>query len=160
MEIIIPGIVENLSVARPKLKATAAHPHTDNAKPHNSRLSLQKIEEYGFIRVPQTLSSPDLAPCDFFLFGYLKLQLEGKIFFDENSLKTELERILREIPIRLLCSAWKTGFTDSINVLNRLGTTYHKKYKRNSFYLILMKIASSARTSGRLYILSKRPARW
>jgi hypothetical protein len=45
-----------------------------------------------------------LAPCDFFLFGYLKSQLEGKIFFDENSLKTEMERILREIPITLLCS--------------------------------------------------------
>jgi hypothetical protein len=106
-EIILPGIVENLSVARLKLKATAAHAHTDNAKPQNSQLSLQKIEEYGFVRVPQPLNSPDLAPCDFFLFGYLKLQLEGKIFFDENSLKTEVERILREIPITLLCSVMK-----------------------------------------------------
>jgi hypothetical protein len=57
--------------------------------------------------VPQPLNSPDLAPCDFFLFGYLKLQLEGKIFFDENGLKTEVERILREIPITLLCSVVK-----------------------------------------------------
>jgi hypothetical protein len=107
MEIILPSIVENLSVARPKLKATAAHPHTDNAKPHNFRLSLQKIEEHGFIRVPQPLNSPDLAPCDFFLFGYLKSQLEGKRFFDQNSLKMEVERILREIPRTLLCSVMK-----------------------------------------------------
>jgi hypothetical protein len=69
-EIILPSIIENLSVARPKLKATAAHLHIDNAKPHNSRLSLQKIEEYGFIRVPQPSYLPDPAPCDFFLFGY------------------------------------------------------------------------------------------
>jgi histone-lysine N-methyltransferase SETMAR len=103
-EIILPSIVENLSIARPKLKTTAAHLHIDNAKPHNSWLSLQKIEEYGFIRMPQPPYPPDLAPCDFFLFGYLKSQLEGKIFFDENSLKTEVERILREIPITLLCS--------------------------------------------------------
>jgi hypothetical protein len=48
--------------------------------------------------------SPDLAPCDFFLFGYLKSQLEAKTFFDENSLKTEVERILREISITLLYS--------------------------------------------------------
>jgi hypothetical protein len=54
--------------------------------------------------VPQPPYSPDLAPCDFFLFGYLKSQLEGKTFFDDNSLKTEVERILREIPITLLCS--------------------------------------------------------
>jgi hypothetical protein len=45
MEIILPSILENLSVARPKLKATAAHLHIDDAKPHNSRLSLQKIKE-------------------------------------------------------------------------------------------------------------------
>jgi hypothetical protein len=103
-EIILPSVVKNLSVARSKLKATAAHLHLDNAKPHNSQLSLQKIEEYGFIRVPQPPDSPDLAPCDFFFFGYLKLQLEGKTFFDENSLKTEVERILREIPVAMLCS--------------------------------------------------------
>jgi histone-lysine N-methyltransferase SETMAR len=71
-EIILPSIVENLSVARPKLKATAAYPHIDNAKPHNSQLPLQKIEEYGCIRVPQLPYSPNLAPCNFFLFGYLK----------------------------------------------------------------------------------------
>jgi histone-lysine N-methyltransferase SETMAR len=65
-EIILPSIVENLSVARPKLKATAPHLHIENAKPHNSRSSLQKIEEYGFIHVPQSPYSPDLAPCDFF----------------------------------------------------------------------------------------------
>jgi hypothetical protein len=39
-EIILPSIVENLSVARPKLKTTASHLHIDDAKPHNSRLSL------------------------------------------------------------------------------------------------------------------------
>jgi histone-lysine N-methyltransferase SETMAR len=108
-EIILPSILENLSVARPKLKTTAANLHINNAKPHNSRLSLQKIEEYGFVRVPQPPYSPDLAPCDFFLFGYLKLQMEGKTFMNENSLKTEVERILREIPISLLYSvmqAW------------------------------------------------------
>jgi histone-lysine N-methyltransferase SETMAR len=103
-EIILPSIVDNLSVARPKLKAPAAHLHINIAIPHNSRLSLQKIEEYGLIRVPQPPYSPDLAPCDFFLLGHLKSQLEGKIFFDENSLKTELERILRDIPITPLCS--------------------------------------------------------
>jgi hypothetical protein len=62
-EIILASIVENLSVARPKLKATAAYLHLDNTKPHNSRLSIQKIEECGFIRVPQPPYSPDLAPC-------------------------------------------------------------------------------------------------
>jgi hypothetical protein len=65
-EIILPSIVENLLVARPKLKATAAHLHRDNAKPHAYRLSLQKIGEYEFTGVPQMPYSPNLASCDFF----------------------------------------------------------------------------------------------
>jgi hypothetical protein len=114
-EIILPSIVENRSVSRPKLKATAANLHINNAKPHNSRLSLQKIEEYGFIRVPQPPHSPSLAPCGFLSFGYLKSQLEGKTFFDENSLKPEVEQLLREIPITLLCS----GMEDWVHRLNQ-----------------------------------------
>jgi hypothetical protein len=85
----LPSFVARLSVCRPKLKATAAHLHLDSAKPHNSRLSIEKMEEYGFICVPQPFYSPDLAPCDFFLFGYLKFQLEGKTFFDEDTVKEE-----------------------------------------------------------------------
>jgi hypothetical protein len=150
-EIILPSIIENLSVARPKLKATAARLHIDNAKPHNSRLSLQKIEEYGFIRVRHPPHLPDLAPCDFFLFDSLKSQLEGKTFFDENSLKTEVERILKEIPITLLYSVMENWVHLLNHVYNRLGTMYHKEYKRNSFCLILMKIVSSTRTSGHPY---------
>jgi hypothetical protein len=120
-EITLPSIVENLSVACPRLKTTAAHLYIENAKPHNSRLSLQKIDEYGFIRVPQPPYSPDLEPCDFFLFGYLKSQLEDKIFFDENSLKTEVERILRSTPITVRCSAMEDWVHRSNQYIESVG---------------------------------------
>jgi histone-lysine N-methyltransferase SETMAR len=103
-ETILPSLVAGLSVYRPKLKAAGAHLHIDNAKPHNSQLSIQKIKEYGFIRVPQPPYSPDLSPCDFFLFGYLKSQLEGMTFFDEDSVKKVVTRILTEIPANILHS--------------------------------------------------------
>jgi hypothetical protein len=45
-----------------------------------------------------------LAPCDFFLFGYLKFQLEGKNFFNEGSVKEEVRRIVMEIRVNLLHS--------------------------------------------------------
>jgi hypothetical protein len=51
--------------------------HIDNAKRHNSALSLHKSEELGFTRLPQPTYSPDFALCDFFLFGYLKKELQG-----------------------------------------------------------------------------------
>jgi histone-lysine N-methyltransferase SETMAR len=77
-ETVLPSIEKKLALCRPKLRITTAHLHVDNAKPHTSRMSIEKIEELGFITVPQPLYSPDLAPCDFFLFGYLKQYLERK----------------------------------------------------------------------------------
>jgi hypothetical protein len=47
-------------------------------------MSIEKIEELGFTLAPQPPCSPDLAPDDFFLFGYLKQHLEGKYFTREH----------------------------------------------------------------------------
>jgi hypothetical protein len=47
-------------------------------------MSIERIEELGFVLVPQPPYSPDPAPCDFFLFGYLRQLLEGKHFTREN----------------------------------------------------------------------------
>jgi hypothetical protein len=41
-------------------------------------MSIGKIQRLGLILMPQPACSPELAPCDFFLFGYLKHHLEGK----------------------------------------------------------------------------------
>jgi hypothetical protein len=43
-ETILPSLVARLSVHHPKLKATAAHLHSDNAKPHNARLCIENME--------------------------------------------------------------------------------------------------------------------
>jgi histone-lysine N-methyltransferase SETMAR len=77
-EMVLPSIEKKLAECPPKLRTTAAHLHVDNAKPHISKIFIEKIEELGFILVPQPPYFPDLAPCDLFLFGYLKHHLEGK----------------------------------------------------------------------------------
>jgi hypothetical protein len=97
IETILPSLVPSLSLRDPKLKVTTAHLHRDNTKPQNSRLSIRETEEYGFIRMPQP---PDSAACHFFLFGYLKSQLEGKTLFDENDVKKELEELGRHFELR------------------------------------------------------------
>jgi hypothetical protein len=50
----------------------------------------------------QSPDSPDLAACHFFLFGYLKSQLEGKTLFDENDVKEELDELGRHFELRRL----------------------------------------------------------
>jgi hypothetical protein len=99
-ETVLPSIENKLAEYRPKLQTTAAHLHVDNAKPHISKMSIQKIEELGFILVPQPLYSPDLAPCDFFLFGYLKQHLEGKHFTREGHVITAVREAFEKIPLQ------------------------------------------------------------
>jgi hypothetical protein len=78
------NIVQFLSVFRPKMQAQDYWMHIDNVKSHNSALSFQKTEELLFTRLAQPPYSHDLAPCDFFLFGYLKKEVHGKNFRSQN----------------------------------------------------------------------------
>jgi histone-lysine N-methyltransferase SETMAR len=78
-ETVLPSIEKKLAERRPKLCTTAAYLHVDNAKPHAPKISIEKIKEPGFILVPQPPYSPELAPCDFLLFGYLKQRWKESI---------------------------------------------------------------------------------
>jgi hypothetical protein len=84
-ETVLPSIEKFLSVARPRMRAKDVHLHIDNAKPHNSEISLSKTDEMRFIRVSQQLYSADLVSCDFLLFRYPKEQLEGRNVSYENN---------------------------------------------------------------------------
>jgi histone-lysine N-methyltransferase SETMAR len=99
-ETVLPTIEKKLAECRPKLRTTAAHPHVDNAKPHTSKMSIEKIEEMGFVLVPQPLCFPDLAPCDVFLLGYLKQDLEGKYFTSENQVIAAVRDVFDKTPLQ------------------------------------------------------------
>jgi hypothetical protein len=57
-EAVLPSIEKKLAECRPKSQTTAAHPHVDNTKPHTSKMSIEKIEELGFILAPHHLALP------------------------------------------------------------------------------------------------------
>jgi len=44
--------------------------------------------------IPHPLYSPDLAPCDFFLFAKMKLKLKGHRFDANEEIQAKLERVL------------------------------------------------------------------
>jgi hypothetical protein len=78
-ETVLPSIEDSLLVAAPRMRAKGNPVHIDNAKPHDSEISFSKTDEIGFIRITQPLFSPDFPPWIFFLFGYLKEELEKKL---------------------------------------------------------------------------------
>jgi hypothetical protein len=109
-ETVLPCIEKKLAECRPKLRTTAAHIHVDNAKPHTYKMSIEKIEELGFILVPQPPYSPDLALCDFSLFGYLKQYLEGKHFTREDQAIAAVREVFDKIllqPFQHVMDDWQ-----------------------------------------------------
>jgi hypothetical protein len=72
----------------------------DNAKPHRLKKLIEKADEMGFVLVTYP---PDIAPSDFFLFGYLKEGLAGTSFPDGETLISVVHQIVTTIPVAMLC---------------------------------------------------------
>lgn len=67
----------------------------DNARPHVSKRSLETITEIGLQTLSHPPYSPDLSPCDYFLFPIMKKPLRGRKFADLDELKMEIKRWCR-----------------------------------------------------------------
>ncbi len=81
--------------------------HMDNAKPHRGKIVDAFIESSHLRKAPQPEYSPDVAPSDFFLFGYVKKQLEGKHYTSEDDLYDAIVEILMKIPSDVLKSSYR-----------------------------------------------------
>jgi histone-lysine N-methyltransferase SETMAR len=68
--------------------------HFDNAPIHRTKIVLETIRECELLRIEHPPYSPDLAPCDFFLFGYIKEKLKGKSFADQGGLFLAVRNIM------------------------------------------------------------------
>ena len=71
--------------------------HWDNARAHTSILTQTKLKSLGADVLPHPPYSPDLAPCDFYLFGNLKRMLHGNKFQNEVELKRKVLEVLSSI---------------------------------------------------------------
>jgi histone-lysine N-methyltransferase SETMAR len=64
--------------------------HADNAFPYTAKLSTQYLDENRMKSESHPSYSPDLAPSDFYLFGYVKRCLAGLLFEDADQLLAAL----------------------------------------------------------------------
>ncbi|CAK9826899.1 Mariner Mos1 transposase [Anthophora retusa] len=72
--------------------------HHDNAPAHTSHIVRDYLTKNNINTVPQAPYSPDMAPCDFFLFPRLKLPLRGKHFETIEAIKENSQKELKAIP--------------------------------------------------------------
>ena len=71
--------------------------HHDNAPAHCSLKVSEFLKKHKTSVLPQPPYSPDLAPCDFFLFDRLKKPLRGKHFATEAEIETNGRAVLNTI---------------------------------------------------------------
>ncbi|XP_035232758.1 histone-lysine N-methyltransferase SETMAR-like, partial [Stegodyphus dumicola] len=59
----------------------------DNVRPHVSRVTHMELFKFKWETLDHPPYSPDMSPCDFYVFGPLKKHLKGKRFHSDDVLK-------------------------------------------------------------------------
>ncbi|UYV75628.1 hypothetical protein LAZ67_13000795 [Cordylochernes scorpioides] len=72
--------------------------HHDNAPAHTALKISKFLQDHSTSVFPQPAYSPDLTPCDFFLFGKLKKKLKGRKFQSIEQIKVESKKAMKAIP--------------------------------------------------------------
>ncbi len=72
--------------------------HMDNAGPHRALIMKDALRDMGWATLKHPPYSPDLSPCDFFLFPYLKRRLRGRNYQNTGNLLNAIEDELGWIP--------------------------------------------------------------
>lgn len=72
--------------------------HHDNAPAHSSNLVQQFLARHKIKQLRQPPYSPDIAPCDYWMFPKLKMALKGKRFDDIETIQSNATRELKAIP--------------------------------------------------------------
>ena len=71
--------------------------HHDNAPAHTSLIVREFPTKNNMTTVPHTAYSPDLAPCDFYVFPKMKLWLKGQRFVPIEEIQAESQQVLNTL---------------------------------------------------------------
>ena len=72
-------------------------------RPHTARLTLEKTEKMGLEVLPYPPYSPDLAPYDYHLFGFVKNQMQGQQYETNQAPQTAVRQCLWAAGTELYC---------------------------------------------------------
>jgi hypothetical protein len=80
----------------------------DGANPYNFKSNLEQIAQLGFKRTLHPPYSPDIAPSDFFLFGWVKGKLPRQSFVEMEDVFQAISEILRNLTADMVRSVFPT----------------------------------------------------
>lgn len=98
--------------------------HQDNARPHISKQTKQKLKELNWDLLNHPPYSPDLAPSDFYLFRSLENNLAGRRFTSLEEIQDQLSTFFNSKPaefynkgIQMLPDRWKQVIVNEGNYI-------------------------------------------
>jgi histone-lysine N-methyltransferase SETMAR len=92
--------------------------HRDNAPAHTSLVVRQLLTSKNIRAIPPPPYSPDLAPCDFFLFPKMKLRLKGRRFDTTEEIHAEKQEVIDTLTFENLqgcIKSWETRWDRCIH---------------------------------------------
>ena len=99
--------------------------HHDNAWPHTSLMTQNKLTELGWEVLMHPTYSPDLAPSDYHLFRSLQNSFDGKKLADRDAAETDLGKFFNNKPQKF--------YTDGIM---KLPEKWQKVIDNNGQYIL------------------------
>ncbi|KQS44477.1 uncharacterized protein Dere_GG26354 [Drosophila erecta] len=100
--------------------------HHDNAPSHTAFVVTNFLTQKKISVVPQPPDSPDLAPCDFFLFPLLKRELKGKHWESVENIQARVTRFLKGISVEEFQGAFKAWHTRLRNCIDAGGDYFEE----------------------------------
>ncbi len=94
---VLTAFLHHLKIKRPEKIANGWLFHQDNARQHVSKYTMEFMAKKGISMFDHAPYSPDLAPCDFYLFSELKKHLPGTRFSTKQELQTSVQGYLRSM---------------------------------------------------------------
>jgi hypothetical protein len=100
--------------------------HADNAKVHWAKKCQPVLKQSWVKRATHPPDSRDLAPCDFFLFGYIKDRFKGQQFRDQEVLEARVLEIMAGITPEIWDSVFGEWLVSLRWVIKHEGDYYRK----------------------------------
>jgi [histone H3]-lysine36 N-dimethyltransferase SETMAR len=117
-------MVGEWQIAHPKSPTSQIILHQDNARPHVSHHSKAHMDELGLQLLKAPPYSPDLAPCDFWLFPHIKKKLEGRIFNSDDEIIGAYSEVLGSLQQSDFHRCFDEWFKRVCTVLDNNGSYY------------------------------------
>ena len=98
-EICLPVVIDNVTRRAPRTGMRGRKLHHDNAPAHTAAATREFLTDQGISTLPHPPYSPDLAPCDFWLFPTIKQVLKGRRFESDEEMEQAAIEAIEDIPI-------------------------------------------------------------